>query len=794
MKLTRLSAQNLLSFDTFELELDPQRTVIVGPNGSGKTNVTRLLTLMGSALVWANREGPRGSAVEPGSAARILEGFAGARHLPDNGYRPSVRVAFELTEDWERDLVVAFLRAALLWSLSDGLRQGQQHAAQLASWAQSSVTAAACTDLFSGTLIAEHPGIPGMNWEVGLEFAHGTPSGNYRWVLQAPSLHSAIVTAEDATSPPSGLMAGTDVLTGRLLGTTPGGSPLTSLPSLPQFSLDYLCPTAGQAIRLVVGDRAESLDRHLSPYKTFLELARLPQPVAPAPGYSIATVLDRIYGAGLLLVGEQLRGVGTWGAALPRAGTYAWEELANPPVNREPYLVPLRLFRLKTGSAEEQHRYRRIQDGFRTLAPGREFDLQFEAVPGQQQVGEASVAAEAHIDVMVTKALADGSPASGSGTVEFPITLQGAAAWEARIEVTVTTPQAAVPVSVASGMPELPIQFHGAGTWEALVLAEALNDATGRVVVLDEPATTLHPTWQRGLATQLGQSDGQLLLVTHSPDLVRIRDLADLSRVVRLTQQDGATLVKHLAVLPQESVLLQALRELALSVELRSCLFARAVVLLEGETELGVLPRWFARCARDTGSEPPESLDLAFYQVGGDAGFAAPLALLAGLGIPWAVICDGAAFDVTRQRNHIFEQVKRAGAGTSLAEVLSNSLPAAMDAEAFGRLVTAGRNHGVLTVASGWTVGGGARQCSQPAARAGNEPTSGAAPAADDESFEAFLDRTLPGARYEAKKEAPKSKVRQGLWISDQYAPPKEIGELYQTLIAGLRAHGLSIP
>ncbi|HUY24746.1 MAG TPA: AAA family ATPase [Candidatus Saccharimonadales bacterium] len=757
MKLTRLSAQNLLSFDTFELDLDPQRTVIVGPNGSGKTNVTRLLTLVGSALVWANREGPTGSAVVPGSAARILEGFYLARHLPDNGGRLSVRVAFELTEDWERDLLVAFLRAALLWSLSDALRQGSQHSAQLAAWAMSSVTVAGCADLFSGTLIAEHPGIPGMNWEVGLEFAHGPTGATYRWVLQAPSLHSAIVTPQEATSPRPGLIAGSDVLARKVLGTTLGGPALTSLPPLPPFSLDFICPKAGEATRLVLGERGQYLDLNLEPYKVFLDLARLPQPVAPAPGYSIATVLDHIYSAGLVLVGEQLRGVGTWGTALPRAGTYSWEELANPPVSREPHLLPLRLFRLKTGTAADKGRYLRIQEGFRTLAPGRQFDLQFEAVSGQQLDGEASAAAEARIEVIVAKVPADQSPGGGGPSAEFPI------------------------------------QLHGAGTWEALILAEALNDAADRVVVLDEPATTLHPTWQRGLATQLDQSDGQILLVTHSPDLLRIRDQVDLSRVVRLTQRDGATLVQRLTGLPQESVLSQLLRELALSVELRSCLFARAVVLLEGETELGVLPRWFARCAADTGSEPPDSLDLGFYQVGGDAGFAAPLALLAGLGIPWAVICDGAAFDVTHQRNHIFEQVKRAGAGTSLAEVLSNSLPAGMDAETFGRLVATGRNHGVLTVASGWTVRGRASQCSQPAARAGNEPTGEAAPATDDESFEAFLDRTLPGARDEAKKEAPRSKVRQGLWISDQYAPPKEIGELYQTLIAGLRAHGLSV-
>jgi len=737
MKLTRLSAQNLLSFDTFELELDRQRTVIVGPNGSGKTNVTRLLTLMGSALVWANREGPRGSAVEPGSAARILEGFAGARHLPDGGGRQVVRVAFELTEDWERDLMVAFLRAALLWSLLDGPRQGQQHSVPLAAWAMSSVTAAACTDLFSGTLIAEHPGIPGMNWEVGLEFAHGTPGTNYRWVLQTPSLHSAILTAQDATSPPAGIMAGSDVLTSRLLGIASGGPSLTSLPPLPQFSLDFLCPNAGEAIRLVVGERGQYLDMNLGPYNTFLKLARLPQPVAPAPGYSIATVLDHIYGAGLVLVGEQLRGVGTWGTALPRAGTYAWEELANPPVSREPHLVPLRLFHLKTGSAADKERYTRIQGGFRTLAPGRDFDLRFEAVSGQQPGGDASDVAQARIEVMVTKALAYRSPGSGAPAAEFPV------------------------------------QLHGAGTWEALILAEALNDAAGRVVVLDEPATTLHPSWQRSLATEMGQSDAQILLITHSPDLVRIRHGDDLKRPVRFSLEAGASVARRLASPPKQELANELLRELAMSADLRGCLFARGVVLLEGETELGALPHWFARCSAGDRTETPAALDLAFYSVGGDKRFTPPLALLAGLGVPWAIICDGAAFDVRRQ-DHIFHQVASAAADDGIVAVLPPDEVFPMDQATFYRIVVTGREHGILTLAAGWTTGD----------RAAGTP--------GDESFEVYLDQVLPGARDQARQAVGSSKVRQGIWIAEHHAPPEGISELYCACVRSLRDRGLA--
>jgi hypothetical protein len=549
-------------------------------------------------------------------------------------------------------------------------------------------------------------------------------------------MHSAIVTAQDATAPPPGLMAGSDTLTSRLLGTTSGGSPLTSLPPLPQFSVDFLCPKAGEAIRLVVGERGQYLDLTLEPYKAFLELARLSQPVAPAPGYSIATVLDRIYDASLVLVGEQLRGVGTWGAALPPVGTYPWEALANAPVGREPYLLPLRLFQLKTGFEADRERYVRIQEAFGTLVPGRQFDLQFQAASGQQQNGAEAAAAEARIEVMVTKAPADPSLDSGAPAVEFPI------------------------------------QFHGAGTWEALVLAEALQDAEGRIVVLDDPATTLHPSWQRSLATVVSQSDGQILLITHSPDLVRIRNGDDLMQLVRLSVEAGASEPRHVSPLRQD-VVNELVRELTMSVELRGCLFARGVVLLEGETELGVLPEWFAQCAAVASSKPPEALDLAFYAVGGDKGFAPPLALLAGLGVPWAIVCDGAAFDV-RRRDHIFQQITSAGADGDIVTLLPHEESPQMDQATFDRLVTSGRDYGILTLAEGWTT------------RDKESDTSG------DDSFEVYLDRVLPDARDRARQAVGKSKVRQGLWVAEHYDPPAGISSLYRDCVHSLRTRGLS--
>jgi recombinational DNA repair ATPase RecF len=42
MRVTSLSGAGVLSFDQFELGLSERVTFIVGPNGAGKINLTRL--------------------------------------------------------------------------------------------------------------------------------------------------------------------------------------------------------------------------------------------------------------------------------------------------------------------------------------------------------------------------------------------------------------------------------------------------------------------------------------------------------------------------------------------------------------------------------------------------------------------------------------------------------------------------------------------------------------------------------------------------------------------------------
>ncbi len=50
MKITSIKATNVFSFREIEVTLDNTLTVVVGPNGGGKTNLVRSLDIVRSAV------------------------------------------------------------------------------------------------------------------------------------------------------------------------------------------------------------------------------------------------------------------------------------------------------------------------------------------------------------------------------------------------------------------------------------------------------------------------------------------------------------------------------------------------------------------------------------------------------------------------------------------------------------------------------------------------------------------------------------------------------------------------
>ncbi len=725
MRLRGLTVENLLSFDRFNLTFDQRQTVMVGPNGAGKTNVVRVLELVANALDWANERYTR-SAVEQ-SAAAVLAAFGAAPFVSSPPDRPRlVRLDVELTTAEEKARLLAFVRAAVLSTLrNETARSGDS--ALLSGWLMESFGGDELRPLWTGTIGLEHPGIPRAGWSVYYEFELG--GGHYRWLMPGMHQETGIVAAGPQDKP--GRLQ-PERLLDRWTRVTDRTARVEQLPDpLPSIGLATLCPASGGIVELSLSLQ-ERLDLEHEPYRDLARLLFVPQDVMPDRGVStLAFPLARIFAESLVIVGEQFRGLGTMASPARPFGTYDFDELFQPQAKPGPRALPLRLFGLKNGTSVDRSTYERVGEAFAALAPGRSFDVTFE--PTWIANGDARSSC-AILTVIVTEAADAGEPLA------------------------------------------VPVTATGAGVWEALVLAEALATTPDRVIVLDEPALNLHPSWQHLVRSLVDECRGQVLLVTHSPELVLMGREQDLTRLAYVRKDSGATQAFHSPASLDPDLAGRITREFHLSADARALLFARGAVLVEGETELGALPAWFAQAAAKAKVPAPEDLDLAFLSVHSETNFAPFVALLEALRVPWVLVCDGAGFDVTRSRDHIFRQLAIAGAGAPELQRFVDHPPSVMTEELFHGQVDAARRHGVLTLALGW--------------KTGNKKTD----YPGTESFEVFVESVAPGKLAEAKAEVDTSKPRVGMWLAEHVPCPGQVAQLYLDAVDGLRGRGLPLP
>jgi energy-coupling factor transporter ATP-binding protein EcfA2 len=760
MRVTSLHVENLLTFSSFRLRLDGERRVVVGPNGAGKSNIVRVIDLVQKAVdsVSEGLASPRFAQ----AADQVLRSFAAARHHGEPADRDAVvRLAIELTTAHERIQFGTYIRAAILHTLIQELSPGDGGTRlELAQWVEREISDERLSPLFSGAVVLRHAGMPHVPWEISYEF--GLDGIDYAWLLAGPGLTRGIVRADSRTARLSATPM--QPLSECLLDVGRTHSVPIQLPSpVPGFDLARMCPGPAAAVtEPTIHTGSGVVDQQFAPFRRAIELLGLPTPeTAGQRTFPLAYVLSRILNDGVIVVGEQLRGLGTGGIPPQQPGPYSWEALVSPLRSRAPWQLPLRLFELKNGSPGQRSRFKAIQDAFTTLAPGRALDVKFQAT-SVEALSPTPVSA-GHLAVFSKRGDDDQARSA------YPA---------AAITVMIDRP------GEGSMHPDdLPVQMHGAGTWEALVIAEALADAADRFVVLDEPAVTLHPTWQRALRSLIRAAPGQFLMITHSADLVSMEGADDLASLVRIENEAGQTRAHRFdqSSLTNDDIS-RITREFALSTDAVSLLFARGVVLVEGETELGALPAWFKRCAASIRCKPPGDLDLGFWSVGGDNNFRTYVAVLRALAIPWALICDGAAFDVEKRQGrhpHIFDQVLKAKVDAPTLERFMHRLDTGkrkrvMNKRMFTDERKLGAQAGIFTLARGWKT----------ADKTAKTP--------NDESFEAFVEAVAPGKLGLAEADVGDSKVRRGRWLGAMVACPSGVTDLYGRLITALGQRGLT--
>jgi energy-coupling factor transporter ATP-binding protein EcfA2 len=751
-----LHVENLLTFGTFDLRFEGASLVVVGPNGAGKSNIVRAVDLVQKAA--DSVSGGQAPGFLTQAAGQVLQSFAAARHHGEPSGRDAVvRLAVSFTTPEERAQLAAFVRAAVLGALLQEISSGDDATRlELARWVEDEISDERLQALSAGVLVLRHAGMAHVPWEISYEFSYD--GDDFAWLLAGPNMMVGIVRADSASARLGNVPRQT--LMECLLGISRTGSPVQVPSPLPAFEFSRLCPAPGAAVTApAIQMGAGVVDQRLTPFRRATELLDISDTVGQRV-IPLGYVLSRLLNDAVIVVGEQLRGLGTGGTPPQQPGPYPWEALASPVRSRAAWQLPLRLFDLKNGTPAQRERFTAIQAVFTALAPGRTFDIKFQAT---------SLAPLTPVPVEAGRVAILGASPAG----EQPDQGRPAAS------VTVVVDRVA---NGGTHPDDLPVQMHGAGTWEALVIAEALAEARDRFVILDEPAVTLHPTWQRALRSHIKDAPGQFLVITHSADLVPMEDAADLGRLVRAENESGQTRAHRFdSSSLAGNELSRITREFALSVDAVSLLFARGVVLVEGETELGALPLWFRSCSAQMGCKPPGELDLGLWSVGGDRNFQTYMAALNALAIPWVLICDGAAFDVEKRQAsnpHIFDQVLKAGVDAPALRLFLDRLASGKRKRVMNkRMLTderkLGAGYGIFTLAVGWKTA---------------DKTAGTP---NDESFEAFIDAVAPGLLDQAKAEVGESKVRRGRWLGANAPWPQQVGDLYRQLVTALDQRGL---
>lgn len=213
------------------------------------------------------------------------------------------------------------------------------------------------------------------------------------------------------------------------------------------------------------------------------------------------------------------------------------------------------------------------------------------------------------------------------------------------------------------------MEYHGMGTrsWASMLavkaftsLMEELHEDEAEpyhpIIAAEEPEAHLHPNAQRSLFSQLFDASGQAIVSTHSPYLAAMCSLPNLRS---LSARGGHTQCYSLVAGLSDEELKSLHREV-----LRNkgeILFAKALILFEGQTEDQVVPalfeQWFQATAFSKG------VTLAAVN-GRNYGPYVKLAL--SLGIPVAIVSDNDTADGNCTKTIVDNQINKIKSETDL--------------------------------------------------------------------------------------------------------------------------------
>lgn len=213
------------------------------------------------------------------------------------------------------------------------------------------------------------------------------------------------------------------------------------------------------------------------------------------------------------------------------------------------------------------------------------------------------------------------------------------------------------------------MEYHGMGTrsWASMLavkaftgLMEELHEEEAEpyhpIIAAEEPEAHLHPNAQRSLFSQLCDTSGQAVISTHSPYLAAMCSLPDLRS---LSARGGHTQCYRLIDGLTEGELKSLHREVMRNKG--ELLFAKAIILFEGQTEDQVVPALFERWFQATAFSKGVTLTAVN---GRNYGPYVKLAL--SLGIPVVIVSDNDTADGNSTKAIVDSQIDKIRSETSL--------------------------------------------------------------------------------------------------------------------------------